>query len=94
MTSGGGIVPLPEAQSEVVHSLLFETGGGREVGGWHGGLNCPFYRRTPSSLGCAFWFLAVYLRGKPRLGGVAGESSAAREFWLGQAPCCWDWFEE
>lgn len=50
--SGGGIVPLPEAQSEVAHSLPFETGSGREVGGWHGGLNCPFYRRTPSSLGC------------------------------------------
>ena len=52
VTSGGGIVPLPEAQSEVAHSLPFETGSGREVGGWQGGLNCPFYRRTPSSLGC------------------------------------------
>lgn len=88
--NGGGIVPLPKAQSEVAHSLPFETGSGREVGGWRGGLNCPFSRRTPSSLDCAFWFRVVYLMGKPRLGGVAGESSAEREFWLGQAPCCWD----
>lgn len=37
------------------------------------------------------WLLAVYLVGKPRLGGVAGI-----EFWLwpGQAPQSWDWFEE
>lgn len=55
-----------------------------------------FIEESPVLWAGRSWLLAVYLVGKPRLGGVAGLSSAETEFrlWLGQAPRCWNWFEE
>ena len=66
--------------------------GGVYVGG---GVSIVFLIEEPLVLWAVpSWLLAVFLVGKPRLGGVTAESSAERGFWLGPAPRCWDWFEE
>lgn len=63
----------------------------RRVGGvWVGGvlfIDEPLVLRAVPSWLFTWW-------AKPGLGGGADASSAGREFCLGQAPHCWDWFEQ